>query len=202
MQQNESLANDLTILICSYKATKELSLCLNLLYRFNKKDNIMLIENSPAEYVENREFLNKHNIAYIDNPGGTHPETLNTYLKKVKTKYCLILDSDCFCLTDPNIILKYVIGNDIDLYGDICGDRGGYRLYKRVHPWYCFVNVEFLNKHNISFVDWEKVKKTQSEKFYSSMPVGIDRKIMHYDVGATMFEDILNKGRSYRRDDV
>ena len=185
--------SDLTVIICAYKATKELTLCLHQLAKFGiTKDELLIYENSPEYYSENRNLLNKYGIKFVDNPGGLHGPTLDKALKEVKTKYALLLDSDCICLVDPHIILDEVKQHNFDLYGDICGSRGGYHLHKRVHPWYCFVNVEFLNEHKISFMDERRIMMTNSQSFYdpSLLAANRDPNGFYYDVGATMYEDI------------
>ncbi len=186
--------SDLTIIICAYKATKELTLCLHQLAQFGvTKDELLIYENSPSYYSENRNLLNKYGIKYIDNPGGGHADTVNKALQEVKTKYALLLDSDCICLADPHEILQHVKNKGYDLFGDICGDRGGYRLHKRVHPWYCFMNVEFLKKHNIPFTDFKRVQMTNSMSFYDCKQLASvrDPRFIYYDVGSTMYEDVI-----------
>ena len=185
--------SDLTIIICAYKATREFTLCLHQLANFNvTKDELLIYENSPAYYSENRNLLNKYGIKFIDNPGGSHAETLNKALEQVKTKYALILDSDCMCLADPHEVLGFVKERKFDLFGDICGDRGGYHIHKRVHPWYCFVNVDFLKEHKIPFADYDRVQRTNSMSFYDQklLSAARDPRFVYYDVGSTMYEDV------------
>jgi hypothetical protein len=67
---------------------------------------------------------------------------------------------------------------DLTLAGEICGDRGGKKLHKRVHPWHCFINVKHIKDNNIKFHD----PKRLSSKHTSII----------YDVGASFFEDIKN----------
>lgn len=185
--------SELTVVICSYKATKEFQLCLHQLGRYGFKNSDLLIyENSPEYYSENRELLNKYGIKYIDNPGGTHAETMNAALKQVKTKYALLLDSDCFILDDPKNVLVFVKEHNITLFGDICGDRGGYHIHKRVHPWYCIIDVEFLNKYKIQFTDMERIKLTNSDSFIDPARLAENRdpRGFYYDAGSSMYEDV------------
>lgn len=186
--------SDLTVVICSYKATKEFELCLHQLGFFGiKNDELLIYENSPEYYSENREMLNKYGIKYIDNPGGTHVDTMNRALKEVKTKYALLLDSDCFLFENPKVILDYVKEHKLQLYGDICGDRGGYHIHKRVHPWYCFVDVNFIKKYNIPFTDMERIKESGSESFVETQRLAEQRdpRGYYYDAGSSMFEDVV-----------
>ena len=89
--------SDLTIIICAYKATKELTLCLHQLAQFGvTKDELLIYENSPAYYSENRNLLNKYGIKYIDNPGGGHADTVKSILAQEG-----IEDIELF-MTSPN----------------------------------------------------------------------------------------------------
>lgn len=189
-------AIDFTIVICSYKATSAFKLCLHQLARYGFKNKDLLIyENSPADFILNRNLLNQYHIKYIDNPGGTHAETMNRALTEVKTKYALLLDSDCFCIKDPRLYVRYATIHKIQLYGEICGDRGGYHIHRRVHPWYCIVDVDFIKKHNIDFVDFERIKSSHSESFIDTKLIGNykrDHHSFYYDAGSSMFEDVIN----------
>lgn len=188
---------DLTVVICSYKANKEFRLCLHQLARYGfSKENLLIFENSPMEYKSNREMLNEHKIAYVNNPGGSHAEAMNRAIGMVKTKYALLLDSDCFCVSDPVKFINLVMSRNIQLYGDICGDRGGFHIHKRVHPWYCYIDVEFLKKNNILFVDFERIKASNSESFVNTNMLADKRdpKGFYYDAGSTMYEDVIKAG--------
>lgn len=187
---------DLTIVICAYKATSALKLCLHQLarYAFKNKD-LLIYENSPVDYTLNREFLNQYGISYINNPGGSHADTLNrALLTDIKTKYALILDSDCFCINDPRFYVDYAMRHNIQLYGEICGDRGGYHIHHRVQPWYCIVDVNFIKTHNIQFVDFERIKQTHSESFVKKelLASARNKNGYYYDAGSSMFEDVIN----------
>ena len=188
---------DLTVVICSYKANKEFKLCLHQLsrYGFTGKD-LLIYENSPSTYKSNREFLNSHKIKYIDNPDGTHTDTMNLALQAVKTKYALLLDSDCFCIADPYMFMERIVKHKVQLFGEICGDRGGYHIHKRVHPWWCYVDVDYMKKHKIPFVDMQRMENTNSMSFIDRTKLADQRdpKGYYYDAGSTMFEDVIKTG--------
>lgn len=190
--------NNFTIIICSYKAHKEFKLCLHQLARYDIKPyQVKIYENSPADFYENRDLLNKYNIEYENNPGGSHAVTINSALRSLDTKYALLLDSDCFCIKNPEIYIDYVSKHNIQLYGDICGNRSGWNIHKRVHPWYCIVDIDFLNNHNIWFMDEKRITNTNSWSFFDIKKLtGLERNNIdtYYDVGSTMFEDISKAG--------
>ena len=188
---------DLTVIICSYKANNEFKLCLHQLarYGFTGKD-LLIYENSPADYKSNRELLVKHKIKYIDNPDGTHADTMNRALTEVKTKYALMLDSDCFCIADPYMFMERVVKHKIQLLGDICGNRGNYHIHKRVHPWWCYIDVDYMKKNKIPFVDMQRMVASNSMSFIdrTKLSESRDPNGYYYDAGSTMFEDVMKLG--------
>lgn len=189
--------NNLKIVICSYKANTEFKLCLNQLAKFGyTAENLQIYENSPVNYTFNRYILDKYKIPYINNPGGTHAETMNRALLEVKTDYALLLDSDCFIKAPVAGYLQDMIDHKVQLMGEICGDRGGFHIHKRVHPWWCLVDMNFIREYKIQFVDFARIAATHSESFVitSRLAEGRDRKNFYYDAGSTMFEDVINNG--------
>lgn len=186
---------DLQILICSYKATKAFEFCLERLARFNfKKNEILISENSPENYSLNRELLDKYKINYINCFNGSHAEQMNKLFKMSSSKYVLLLDSDCFCLTNPKEILyNYIIPRNIDLYGEIIGDRNNLRIHKRVCPWWCIVNMDIIRKYNIDFVDFNVIKESKSESFIDILRLNEKRDVnnFYYDVGSTLYENVI-----------
>lgn len=192
----DSLKKDITIVICAYKANSAFTLCLHQLARYGfTGEDILIYENSPASYVSNRELLDKYNIPYVNNPDGTHYETVERALTEVKTKYMLLLDSDCFCVKNPLDYLDIVKSHKISLFGEIVSNRGNYRIHKRIHPWWCIIDVDFIKKNKIRFCDMERMNASNSISF-------IDRKLFanerdfrgyYYDAGSTMYEDVIAK---------
>ena len=183
---------DLPVIICSYKATKEFKLCLHQLGKFGLT-NLLIYENSPEDYTDNRKMLDEYKIPYINNPGGDHAHTMNFALANCRTKYALLLDSDCIILRKIARYFQYVKDHNITLYGDICGDRGGLHIHKRVHPWFCFVDVDFLKEHYIEFVDFARIKASHSESFVDCKRLSAPREQFgfYYDAGSSMFEDVI-----------
>lgn len=185
-----------SIIICSYKATAEFKLNLFQLSKFNiTNKNIIIYENSPSNYTYNRDFLKLYNINYINNPDGTHAETLDKAIAICKTKYALILDSDTICLSDPLSYINYVSKNNIQLYGDITGSRGGYLLYKRVNPWWTIIDVDFVKKYNLKYYDINIINKTNSNSFYNIAELNGSTRVSdkyYYDVGSIIYEGVIN----------
>lgn len=188
---------EFTAVICSYKAHRAFKLCLHQLARYGfTKDNIIISENSPSYFTSNRALLDKYNIPYLQNPDMNLADALNEILPKVKTKYALILDSDTFCIIDPLKIFEKVKTHNVQLFGDISNNRGGFRTHKRVNPWYCFVDVEFMKKNNILFNDMERIVESKSLPMVDRnhfMDV-MNKNTLYYDAGSTMYEDVQQAG--------
>lgn len=188
---------DFTAVVCSYKAHRAFKLCLHQLARYGfTKDNLIISENSPAYFNSNRELLNKYNIPFINNPDTNLTDALNDVLPQVKTKYALILDSDTFCVIDPIKVFENVKKHNLQLYGDISNNRGGFKTHKRVNPWYCFVDVDFLKKNKILFNDNERIVASNSVSMVdrNHFMDGKNPNVVYYDAGSTMFEDVQTAG--------
>lgn len=193
----EEYRKRLTVVVCAYKANKAFTLCLHQLARYGMKaENLLIYENSPSDYVSNRELLRKYKIDFIDNPGGLHADTFNMAFKEIKTDYALLLDSDCFCTFNPVAFLPNIEKHGVSLFGDICGNRGGFRIRKRVHPWWCIVDMKLIREAGIQFVDMERMVKTNSMSLIKRELLGKQRDMngYYYDAGSTMMEDVLKAG--------
>lgn len=187
--------NNYTILMCTYKATDCLKIQYEIFKRFNILDRVRIFENSPRDCNENRMFLTQHHVPFHNNINGKHAQTINFALKCVKTKYALILDEDCFLQFNPSPLFDHMEKQNIQMVGEISCSRGGYVMKPRVSPWFCAVDAEWVNRNNIDFVNMDKVKATDSQRLYliDEGECRVDSGVK-YDVGATFFEDILEKG--------
>ena len=186
---------DFKILLCAYKATDCLKIQHEILKRLNLLDQLVLYENSPEDFGANREFLTANNVSFVDNPGGKHAQTINSALKVIDSKYVIILDEDCFLISDPRVVIEKMKINHIRLTGEISCSRGGYTMKPRINPWFCVVDNEWIKEKNIDFMNMEKIKKTDSSRLYliNSGECKKDE-VLKYDVGATFFEDIIDNG--------
>jgi glycosyltransferase involved in cell wall biosynthesis len=115
-------------------------------------------------------------------PGKSHGEAVNIGLSLANTKHVLLVDSDIIFYKNFIPILKRMIDGDFVLGGEVVGNRGGKNLHPRVQPWYCYINLDFIKSNNINFVDIERTRKSKEH----------GHKI--YDIGSTMFEDVINCG--------
>lgn len=120
-------------------------------------------------------------IPYYNFRGGIHGEAVNLGLRKVKTRYVLLVDSDVIFLKDFFPAFERFKETGCALMGKVTGDCGGKLLYPRVEPWYCFMDLHQLKAHKIEFFDRERSKKSKSEERV-------------YDIGSTLFEDIEKFG--------
>jgi len=139
---------------------------------------LLIINTSTSEESESILFQNK--IPFINLKGGIHGEGVNLGLLNISTRYVLLVDTDIIFMKDFNPAFKIFKSNNLALMGKVVGDCAGKLLYERVEPWYCFIDLQQLKEHNITFFDSERTKnsKLQNGKIY--------------DVGSTMFEDVIN----------
>lgn len=112
----------------------------------------------------------------------SHGNAVNEAFNLVKTRYMLLVDSDVLFLQDFSEPFRVFKEGGFALMGEVVGDRGGKRLYPRVNPWFCFIDLEQLKKHNIVFYDHNRTKILKSDRIY--------------DIGSSMFEDVVNAGLS------
>ena len=188
--------HDLTLISCSYntpKITETMLKSFKMIHPELSEMNLILMENSTNE--ETQLILDKNFIPYIKNPGGTHSRSIDIAFSKCKTKYALIVDTDIIFEKSISPLYDMIKTHDIDLIGIQCGDRGGYRLMPRIHPWFMFVNIEKINDLKIKFHDEERITKSGSSSFYNNIPLNSYRSNNPmYDVGSTFYEDASKAG--------
>jgi len=187
------------ILICSYKALDCLKIQCEILKKLNVLNDTIIYENSPKEWIYNREYLKINNIPFRDNPNSTHPSAIDLAFKEIEDDNLIILDQDCFPKINPIKFFEDMLHYFpmMDLCGDINLCRGSQKLYPRICPWYCFVNLKFVREHNIKFVNEEKVLNSDSEIYYNPWKEIMGKpnvSTYKYDVGSTFFEDMYNSG--------
>lgn len=186
--------DDLTLITCSYNTPLVTeTLFKSWLYKHPvQTTNVIVMENSTNN--QTAEMLNYYQIPFIRNPGMPHSPAVNQALKICKTKYALLLDTDITFNKNIFPIVNKFISQGYTILGEKCADRGPYQLFPRIHPWFCLINIEEINKAGISFHDQVRIDATNSNQFYGNVPVATDRDNRKYDVGATFYEDILNAG--------
>jgi len=113
-------------------------------------------------------------------PNTSHGDAVNEAFKLVKTRYMLLVDSDVLFLHDFYKPFEKFKEGEFALMGEVVGDRGGKSIYPRVNPWFCFIDLDQLKDNNIQFYDHYRTKILKSEKIY--------------DIGCSMFEDVINAG--------
>jgi len=192
-----NLLNDLTLITCSFN-TPDVTLTMLRSYVAHHGDGphrVIIMENSTEE--ETRHLLHANDIPYVPNPGGTHSPSVDRALDQCATRYALLLDTDIVFNRPIHKLLELFRRHELTLMGAVCGDRGGYRLHPRVHPWFCLMDAADIRRHGIRFHDEERIRRTGSDGFFKNIPIqqradGEDTAL--YDVGATFYEDIDRAG--------
>jgi hypothetical protein len=168
--------NDLTLITCSYN-TPDITLTMLKSWAavHRHKQRLLLIDNSTN--VETQLILQKNNIPFVVNAGASHGNGINTALDLCKTEYALLVDTDVVLLKSHEDIYEQFKKLDLTLMGKVEGDRGSKKIFKRVNPWHCFINVRHVRKHGISFFNEKKMK----DSFKTDTL---------YDIGSTFLEDV------------
>ena len=185
---------DITLITCSYN-TPEITLTMlrSFLHYHNETVNLIVIENSSNHLTAN--YLTIDQIPFVRTIGATHSPSVDKALKMCKTKYALVVDTDIIFKKNIFPLYQTMANNNIHLMGEVCADRGGFKLHNRVHPWFMLVDVEWINSNGINFHPTDdRISKTNSDGFYNNIPLAQNTGNMMYDVGATFFEDIISKG--------
>jgi hypothetical protein len=141
----------------------------------SKTQRLIICDNSTNNNT--KDLLHQHNIPFVSFPGMCHGDGVNRALELCTTKYALLVDTDVIFLRDHSSIFKQFKGMDLAIMGKVEGDRGGKCIHNRVNPWHCFIDVEKIKQHNITFFDRERMKDSfATDKIY--------------DIGSTFLEDI------------
>jgi hypothetical protein len=183
---------DLTLMSCSFNTPLHTITMLKSFIRVHGDGpfNLLLMENSTNN--ETSDILDANNIKYIKNPGGTHSLSIDELIFNCLTKYALLVDSDVVFTKPIDKLLEVMAINDITLLGEICGDRGGYKIHNRVHPWFCLINIDNIKSRGIKWHDQRRIDDSKSQYFFSAIPINPMRGnvIPFYDNGCTFFEDV------------
>jgi glycosyltransferase involved in cell wall biosynthesis len=173
---------DLTILTCNYNTPDLVIKMLKSLKNVCEKlPNIMVMDTSTV--IDQFDSLNLFSIPNMKVSGLSHGEAVNLAIRKIETRYVLLVDSDIIFLKDFVRPFEKFKEEDFSLMGKVVGDCGGKSLYPRVEPWYCFMDLHFLKKNKIEFFDRYRTKKSKNDN------------LRVYDIGSTMFEDVVKTGK-------
>jgi hypothetical protein len=186
--------HDLTLVSCNYNTPEQIQTLLKswAFHNAEVSKKFLIMEHSTNE--DTVPFYVDNGIPFIRNKGSVHYRGVEAALHLVNTRYMLLVDSDVVFHKPLEPIIQFYMDNDINLAGRVEGDRGGFLLHKRIHPWYCFIDLSFIRKYSIRFVDMVRVNATHSEGFYQNMPRNEFHSIKKYDVGATFLEDAMKHG--------
>jgi len=168
--------DNITLATCSYNTPDVTITMLRSFFKHHESTNVLVCENSSNE--DTVKILTENKVSFIRNKGGLHAPSVDLLIENCKTDYMLLVDTDVIFLKNHEDIFEQFKSANLTLLGEICGDRGGKRLHKRVHPWHCFINVKNVKENKIKFYDYERQIKRDGSPIY--------------DVGASFFEDIKN----------
>jgi hypothetical protein len=186
--------DNFTLVTCSYNTPDvTLKMLTSFLKYHPKVKHIYISENSTN--LETSTLLDKYKIPYISRPGSTHTDAVDITLPQIHTKYALLVDTDIIFHRNVEPLYHIMRKHNVAVMGELCGSRGGYNLYTRIHPWFMWIDIEQINRHGIRFKDLKRIESTGSEKFYGNNPLMLENDgRTKYDVGATFYEDIKLAG--------
>lgn len=185
---------DITLVTCNYNTPDLLETMLKswVFHNKNVSDKLLVMEHSTLE--DTVPFLNENNIKYIKNQGAVHYRGVEAALHLVNTKYMLLLDTDIVFHKSIEDTLKMYIDRQLNAAGWVEGNRHGHILAPRIHPWFCFIDIEFVRANSIRFVDMKKVRDSESTGFYQNSPISGFNGSVKYDVGSTFLMDLMECG--------
>lgn len=182
---------DLSLLTFNYNTPKLINSLLISFFNWYKNDiQVVIFENSDKIYLSNAYYklfnvIDNKNYKITNNQNGisrNHCACIDYALKKlIKTKYCLICDSDITFLADVNklIDLRY----NYDIIGHITYEE--YVKPERIHPCFCIIDVEKFNNEYLNYYD--------PTRCIVPNLINLKRTYIKYDTGASFLEDIKNK---------
>lgn len=186
--------SNITLVSCNYGTPRLIEAMLKSWVATNSElgNKCLIMENSVDD--DSIPFLESNKIPYVRNRGSVHYRGVEAALHLVNTRYMLLVDSDVLFVKSVKPCIDMFINEGARLAGKVEASRGGHNLHPRVHPWFCFIDVDFIRENSINFVDMKRVIATGSTGFYKNMPIAQMSGNMKYDVGATMCEDVLRAG--------
>lgn len=171
----------LTVLTCNYNTpdvTVNMLKSLKYVAGEGPLPKVMVMNTSKSWQ---RNELDENEVPYYNFRHGIHGEAVNLALKKIETRYVLLVDSDIIFLQDWRKPFQRFVDGNFTLMGKVVGNVAGKQLYERVEPWYCFIDLHRLKANKIKFFDGDRTKASK-----------LTDKV--YDVGSTMFEDVTIQG--------
>lgn len=187
-QANLSLV---TFAIPSYNTPKILETCLKALAFHHKHHPIKLIisENSTNDLT--CDFLNLKNIPFLRFPGSRHSPSVQLMMDACQTRYLVHLDSDAILTCDISKILDYFINMEFALGGEMQGSRGGYDLFPRIAPYFCFMDLRQIKEKGCLFHDEDRIIESGSQGFFKNVPIQRNKGAKYYDCGSILFQDCV-----------
>jgi len=182
--------NDLTLLTFNYNTPKLINSLLISFFNFYKVNiPVVIFENSDKDYLPELYYnlfnvINNKNYRLTGNQNNisrNHCASIDYALKNIiKTKYCIICDSDVTILADITKIID--LRYNYDLIGHITYEE--YIKPERIHPCFCIINVEKFNNEKLNYYD--------PNRCINPNYINLTRTYIKYDTGASFYEDIKN----------
>ena len=201
------------VMTCHYKNPEMTTMCLRTLLAKNKwVKKVLIVDTSEEQDAPNALHMGDDRIQVIPAKGMVHSDGVEfglkwarskvyTGCKKGKDRWVLLIDSDVLFDHDVRDILQDSMDNGYVLTGHLQNsmkNHVGMTVRPRIHPAFCLINLSFLTKNNIPFMNWEKIQPEGREGWLGHTPQKFKwyefRNETIYDVGGTMYEEVKNAG--------
>lgn len=199
------------VLLCHYKNALMTTMCICTLLKTNPWVKKVLIIDTSEEQDAPAE-LDKR-VQIIPLKGGNHSQGVQKGLDWIKAriyaghkrgheKWTLLIDSDVLFDHDVSGIIHNAQEKNYVLTGHEHSKRKniyGMTVMPRIHPAFCLMNISWMNKSNIPFMNWSKIDPRCTAHLSNTPGVwdvkSVSTKISNlYDVGATMYEEVEQNG--------
>lgn len=199
---------------CHYRDKAQTDKAINSLLDTTPEVKKVIVVDTSIE----QDYTNQDpRVKIINLPNGLHSDGVNFGLQHLyrtqmsrRDKRVLLMDSDVeFTAPIPLLPEGVLVGRIVDKR---CRPEGTEDINKvwlsvlqRVHPCFCVIDYGFLHAHKIPFMDWTRI--TEDNKLILGHNPKADamdnpkypairaaQKSAWYDVGSTMYEDVVAAG--------
>ncbi len=195
--QLPDLFRDVTLISCSYNTPQVTEVMLRsfLAWHGHGPFKALLSENSTNE--DTARLLRQYGVPFIRNHGATHAEGVQKLFDRVASRYVLLVDTDITFNRSLKPLIAYFLEINAALMGLRVGDHAGFKLFPRMDPCFCLIDLDAMKNKGIRFFDLERIERSRSRGFYDPIKHAREQHEKDgrfYDVGSTFYEDAEKQG--------
>lgn len=161
--------NDLTLMLVNWQTLPCVQLALKTYYLHHKNGSplhIAMADNGSTD--GSKEWLRENNIPFLDSPDNIgHEQMINHLYPDIKTKYCLLIDTDVIFHSNCYNYLYYLSDSVIAAGDLIRGDNLGSEIKPRLGAWWIIFDIDACRTIGITkFRDTEDWSYDCGSHFY------------------------------------